>query len=180
MKLNADNSAHLAIDLQERLLPAMAAPGAVIQNVERLIKGARFLGVPQLASVHYPRGLGPLVTHLEELLRADEAMEKIAFSCMGDDGIARRVRELGRLQVILSGIEAHICVLQTALDLKALGYHVFVVSDAVSSRTEASKAAALDRLRGEDVAIVTTEMVLFEWLGKAGSPEFKKISALVK
>ena len=102
------------------------------------------------------------------------------FSCIGDAGFAGRFREIGRRQAVVAGVEAHVCVLQTAEDLLAAGVETFVVADATSSRTEDSHAAAMDRLRGAGARIVTTEMVVFEWLTKAGTPEFKELSALIK
>jgi nicotinamidase-related amidase len=114
------------------------------------------------------------------MVSSDRVVEKVHFSCMGDDGFARRFREIDRSQAVLVGIEAHVCVLQTAEQLIEAGCDVFVVADATSSRTTANHEAALERMRADGAQIVTTEMVTFEWLERAGTPEFKKISALIK
>ncbi|MBK8211426.1 MAG: hydrolase [Rhodospirillales bacterium] len=180
MLMSAATSCLLVVDIQERLLPGMAAPGAVVDNTAVLLKAARRLDVPVLVSEQYPRGLGAIVPDLMPLLAADEKIEKLHFSCMGDQGFAARFRALGRKQAVVTGLEAHVCVLQTVEDLLASGTETFVVEDATSSRTEKNHAAAMARLREAGARVVTTEMVVFEWLGKAGTPAFKELSALIK
>lgn len=180
MLMSAATSCLLVVDIQERLLPSMAAPGAVVDNTAVLLKAARRLDVPVLVSEQYPRGLGAIVPDLMPLLAADEKIEKLHFSCMGDQGFAARFRALGRKQAVVTGLEAHVCVLQTVEDLLASGTETFVVEDATSSRTEKNHAAAMARLREAGARVVTTEMVVFEWLGKAGTPAFKELSALIK
>lgn len=180
MLMNAERSCLLVVDVQERLLPSMAAPRPVVDNTGILVKSAQRLGVPILASEQYPRGLGHTVPELNRLLPADSTVEKLSFSCMADDTFVERFRRLGRQQAIVAGIEAHVCVLQTVEQLLASGVETFVVIDATSSRTETSHATAMARLREAGARIVTTEMVVFEWLSKAGTPEFKELSALIK
>lgn len=180
MLMSAAASSLLVVDIQERLLPSMASPRAVVQNTALLLKAARRLGVPVLVSEQYPRGLGATVPDLAPLLAADEKIEKLSFSCIGDEGFAGRFRGLGRRQAVVAGIEAHVCVLQTVEDLVADGTETFVVEDATSSRTERNHAAAMTRLREAGARVVTTEMVVFEWLAKAGTPAFKELSALIK
>lgn len=180
MLIDAERSGLLVVDIQARLVPSMADPQAVIANSGVLLKAARRLRVPVLVSEQYPRGLGPTVAELRALLSPDEIVEKLTFSCLAEDDYLRRFRQLGREQAVIAGIEAHVCVLQTAADLLAAGAGVFVVADATSSRTTANHRAALARLGALGAAIVTTEMVVFEWLRRAGTPQFKDLSALIK
>jgi len=180
MLITADRSCLLVIDIQGKLAPTMADTQMVTDNSALLLKAAGVLGVPILVSEQYPRGLGPTLPQLAALVPPDSMVEKVHFSCMDDDGFARRFRKIGRSQAVLVGIEAHVCVLQTAEQLLEAGCDVFVVADATSSRTTANHEAALERMRADGAQIVTTEMVAFEWLAKAGTPEFKEISALIK
>lgn len=180
MLVQAEKSAFLLVDVQERLLPAMAEGAAVVERAAILLQAAAALGVPVLASEQYPQGLGPTVPALKALLPADADMAKLHFSCAADPQIAGRLKALARPQVVLAGIEAHVCVLQTALGLQAQGYAPFVVADATSSRAIANRDAGLARMREAGVGIVTTEMVVFEWLGQAGTPAFKTLSKLIR
>ncbi len=178
MLMDADRSCLLVIDVQTRLAPAMEAHHRVIANTAVLMKAAARLRVPMLVSEQYPRGLGPTVPELAA--GAGAVVEKIHFSCLGEQAYAQRFRGLGRRQAVVAGIEAHVCVLQTCIELMEGGDQVYVVADAVSSRTAENATLALARLRAAGAAIVTTEMVIFEWLRRAGTPEFKELSALVK
>lgn len=180
MLITRENSCLCVVDIQERLLPAMHNKEEVVANNRRLLAAAKRLGVPVLASEQYPKGLGPTVADLKPLVPASGFAEKIEFSCAANGGYMDRLRALGRGQAIVTGIEAHVCVLQTAFGFKAGGIECFVVADAVGSRTQANHDAALARLRDAGIELVTTEMVLFEWLGRAGTPEFKDVSALVR
>jgi len=180
MLITAGRSCLLVIDIQDKLAPTMADTQMVIDNTALLLKAAGVMEVPILVSEQYPRGLGQTLPQLATLMPPDSKVEKVHFSCMGDDGFARRFRETGRSQAVLVGIEAHVCVLQTAEQLIEAGCGVFVVADATSSRTTANHQAALARMRADGAQIVTTEMVAFEWLERAGTPEFKEISALIK
>ncbi|MFM7344178.1 MAG: hydrolase [Tagaea sp.] len=177
MLLRAQSSVLLVVDIQARLLPAMAEPELVTANTAKLVAAAKRLGIPVLVSEQYPKGLGPTV---ESLAGAGTVLAKMSFSCAADPGIAARLESLGRRQIVLCGIESHVCVLQTALGLRDKGYDVTVVWDAVSSRKLADKELAAGRLRRNDVELVGTEMAIFEWLGVAGTPEFKELSALIK
>jgi nicotinamidase-related amidase len=180
MLMSAAQSCLLVVDIQERLAPSMAMPEQVIDNAAILVRSAQRLGVPVLASEQYPRGLGHLVPPLAALISADDIVEKLHFSCVADEGFARRFNELGRPQAIVAGLEAHVCVLQTVLHLLQAGATPFVVADATSSRTERNYAAALRRMADAGARVVTTEMVVFEWLAKAGTPVFRELSALIK
>jgi nicotinamidase-related amidase len=180
MLVNAGESCLLVVDVQERLLPAVTDGEAVVENTAILLKAAAALDVPVLASEQYPKGIGHTVPELSALLPADAVVEKVHFSCLADAGFAGRFAALGRRQAVIAGLEAHVCVLQTAEQILADGHDVFVVADAVSSRAPANHAAALRRLEAAGARIVTTEMVVFEWLGQAGTPAFRELSRLIK
>jgi nicotinamidase-related amidase len=180
MLMSANDSCLIVVDIQQRLLPIMVAPQAVVDNTVLLVKAAERLNVPIIASEQYPRGIGPTVTEVASLIPPDRFVKKLHFSCVGDEGFAKRFRQIGRRQAVVVGIEAHVCVLQTVDDLVAAGTETFVVEDATSSRTATNHATAMQRLRDAGARVVSTEMVVFEWLVKAGTPEFKELIALVK
>ena len=180
MLMKADSSCLLVVDVQARLAPAMVAYEKVVANTAVLMKAATRLQVPMLVSEQYPKGLGPTVPELAALAEAGTVVEKVHFSCMGDQTFAQRLRGLERATAVVAGIEAHVCVLQTCIELMEDRCRVCVVADAVSSRTAENATLALERLRGAGAVVVSTEMVVFEWLRRAGTPEFKELSALIK
>ena len=175
MLINADHSLLLLIDLQERLAPAIQDIDTVLRHNLWLVAVAQRLSVPVGATVQYPSGLGPMVPELEACIAPDRIVEKIHFSAVAD-GCLERLPDFSRRQIVLTGTEAHVCVLQTALGLRALGTEVFVGAEAVGSRRATDKDLALARLRQEGCRIVSREMVAFEWLHKAGTDVFKQIS----
>lgn len=182
MLLRAAESCLIVIDMQERLVPAMQAPARTIRNARILMTAAAELGVPVLLTEQYPKGLGHTVPELQKVADATGAtiLPKMHFSCIEDEGFAAAFRATGRRQAVIAGMEAHICVMQTAAGLMQAGHDVFVVTDATSSRTLESEKACLDRLQASGAGIVTTEMVVFEWLGQAGTPAFKALLPLIK
>lgn len=180
MLLSAADACLLVVDIQDKLLPAVRNQDAVVANTRVLLQAAASLSVPVLASEQYPRGIGHTVAPVAELLPEGSLVEKLHFSCLADPGFARRFAALGRGQAVVCGLEAHVCVLQTVEQLLSAGHEVFVVADAVSSRAEASHELALRRLEADGARIVTTEMVVFEWLGQAGTPVFRELSRLIK
>jgi len=183
MMIDARKSFLLMVDMQERLLPAMSGAEAAERGCALLLKSARTMGLPVLASEQYPKGLGPTVPTLREELGNAPIFGKIEFSCWRNGALKAeliRLHEGGRPQAILAGIESHVCLLQTALDLAAAGFSVFAVADAMASRSANSVALAQGRMTQAGVAVVTGEMIVFELLGKAGTPEFKALSALVR
>ncbi len=182
MLIHADTSCLIVIDMQERLVPAMQAPARTIRNAGILITAAEELAVPVLLTEQYPKGLGATVPELAEAASAAHAaiLPKMHFSCMEDQDFAAAFKATGRRQAVIAGMEAHICVLQTAISLMDQSYEVFVVTDATSSRTLDSEKACLDRLQACGAGIVTTEMVVFEWLGRAGTSAFKALLPLIK
>lgn len=180
MLIDAARSVFLLVDVQENLGPVMADPRLVYRNCALLLRAAARLGVPVIASEQYPKGLGPTLGELAALLPDGAVMEKLHFSCAADPAIAERLRGLDRPQVVVAGIEAHVCVLQTALGLKAAGYEVFVAGDACSSRQVANHTAALARMAANGIDVVSTESAVFEWLHRAGTPEFKDLIGFIK
>ncbi len=180
MLLDRRRSLLLIIDVQEKLAPAIAEGVARIARTRLLLEGARRLEVPVLATEQYPKGLGHTVADLLPFPEGTERFEKIAFSAMRDAAFAGHLASRGREQILLCGMETHVCVMQTALDLLARGYAVFAVADACGSRRETSHQLGLARLRQEGARIVDSEMVLFEWLEEAGSDTFRAISRLIK
>lgn len=180
MLLQRDESVLLVIDIQERLLPAMDDPRMVVEHSGILLQAASELAVPIIVSEQYPKGLGLTVSPLRELAAGGRIFEKMAFSCADEPPILQHLKSLGRRQLLLCGIEAHVCVLQTALGLRREGYDVFVAEDAISSRAPGNMAAGRRRMTANNIEMVSTEMVVFEWLQIAGTPEFRTLSKLIK
>lgn len=180
MLIRARDSALVVIDMQEHLVPAMLAPARTIRNARLLLQATTYTGVPTLLTEQYPKGLGHTIPAIKSAAGGAQVLSKMHFSCMEDSGFATAFKALGRRQVVLTGMEAHICVMQTAASLVEEGYEVFVVSDATASRTLESETACLARLSAAGVSVVTTEMVIFEWLGRAGTDAFKKMLPLIK
>ena len=174
----------LIIDVQEKLAPHIAGGKAVAENCDRLIRYARRLGVPVTITEHYPKGLGPTVPALREAA-GNEApcLAKITFSCWRDETIRNRVETLaagGRDQIVVAGMETHVCVGQTVLDLLANTKTVFLVADAVGSREARVRDLAIERYRKAGADIVAQEMIAFEWLDRGDDPAFKDLISLIK
>ena len=170
----------LVIDIQDRLLPAMNEPERVVQNAVRLVKGGAILGIPALFTEQYRKGLGPTVAAIASAVPEFAAMEKMAFSACGAAGFVEALQAKRVSNVLLCGIESHVCVSQTCLDLLEQDYRVFVVADAVSSRTVENCRIGIERMRDAGAVIVSTEMALLELCGAAGTPEFKQLLPLIK
>ncbi len=170
------------IDVQERLFNAMDAElrDDTIRNIKILGAAARRLAVPVVVTEQYPRGLGRTLPELRALLDDVTPLEKTAFSCCGADGFTGRLKALGAEPVILTGIEAHVCVLLTALDLLRQGFRVSVVADAVCSRTSANFDLGLAQARQAGAVVTATETVVFELLGRADTDAFREISKLLR
>jgi len=181
LKADLTLSQFVIVDVQSKLATAMPADAmqVVIKNCGILAQVSGMLGVPVIATEQYPKGLGNTVPELSAWLTAVHPVEKTTFSCMAEPKFSRQLTR-DHTQVILAGMEAHICVLQTALDLIACGKQVFVVEDAVISRSHANKANALARLRDAGCIITNTESVVFEWLGAAEGDVFKAASKLIR
>jgi nicotinamidase-related amidase len=174
------NTALAVIDIQERLLPAIFEGEQVVQNTLRLIKGARALQIPVLVTEQYKKGLGATTPEIAAEIAGFTQMEKVAFSACGAADFEAALKAKKVSDVILCGIEAHVCVSQTCLDLLDNGFRVFVVADAISSRSAENQRIGIERMRAAGAVIVSAEMILFELLEKAGTEEFKQILTLVK
>tara|TARA_R110000787_G_scaffold26568_2_gene74220 strand:+ start:238 stop:780 length:543 start_codon:yes stop_codon:yes gene_type:complete len=180
MLITAENSCLMIVDVQQRLLSAMDAPRQVVSGCTLMMKAAGVLNLPIVVTEQYPEGLGRTVEPLAVLAPDEAFFSKVHFSSARNPAIRGRIDSLAPDSIVIGGIEAHVCVLQTAVDLAGAGYKCFVAADATSSRTAANHGVAMQRLRDAGVEIVTSEMVVFEWLGKAGTPEFKELSRLLK
>lgn len=178
--LDPRRSALLVVDVQEKLVPAIPDSDAVIEQAGRLVDAARRLDVPVAASEQYPRGLGHTVEPLRGRLHDAARIEKSTFDALRAPEVARWLRESGRDQVVFVGTEAHVCVLQTAFGGMGRGYRAFVVADAVGSRAAENRELALARLRAGGAGVVSTEMVIFEWLERAGTDAFRDVVPLVR
>ena len=180
MRILADNTTAIGIDYQERLLPAISEHAAVIRNSRVLFSGLELLRIPVIISRQYPQGLGDTVADIREVTADAAVLDKTAFSCHGDKHIREALERTGRRTVILSGVEAHVCVLQSAVDLLAAGYQVIYVADCTGSRKAEDKEYGIRRAGQEGALLVTYEQILFELLGSATAPAFKGISTLVR
>lgn len=176
--MNADDTALLVIDVQAKLVPLLPQAGRLVWNIRRLIDGAEMLGVAIGATEQYPRGLGETVPELAARLK--ERHEKITFSCGSAAALFADWRERGIHRVLVAGIEAHVCVQQTVLDLLANGWRVYLAIDAIGARHEIDYRTALRRMESSGATLTTTEAALFEWCRVAGTPQFKQISKLVQ
>lgn len=176
MLIKAHGCALMLIDMQEKLLPLIDNAAELEAHCRWLMEIGQYLKIPILTTEQYPKGLGPTVANLKGFSPPDLCAEKLCFSGVSDDGIAAKIKRFDRDQWILIGIETHVCMLQTALELRAQGKEVFVVEDCTSARNPRDKTLALDRMKHHGVTIVSREMVVFEWLHKAGTAEFKHVN----
>jgi nicotinamidase-related amidase len=180
MLIDRAESVFFIVDIQARLAPAIAGAEAVIARTRILLRAAARLEVPIVLSEQYPQGIGHTDERLLPLPETARVLPKITFSSAADPGIMEHLRSLGRRQILLAGMEAHVCVLQTALGLRQAGYEVGVIADAVGSRLPERRALALERMRAHGVDVVDSEMVVFEWMAEAGTPLFRELSRLIK
>lgn len=180
MLIRRADSLLIVVDIQQKLAPAIHDSERVTANSVRLLEGARQLGVPAFVSEQYVKGLGPSLEAIRSAAVDARFFEKTHFSCAAEPGVIDLLRAAKRPQVLLTGTETHVCVLQTAFGLLAAGFEVYLVADAASSRTPANHNAAIERLRAGGVHIVTSEMVLFEWLHQAGTADFRQLLPLIK
>lgn len=176
MLLNKKDSILLLIDVQEKLVPYVLHTDYFVNRCEWLLKLAAKMQVPVLASEQYPKGLGPTIEPLNAYLTQQDCIDKVYFSCMQEPNFVHRLSEHRKNQLILFGIEAHVCVLQTALEMKNAGFDVFVVVDAVSSRSELDLKYGLKRMKQDGIHLITAEMIFFEWLRHSALPDFKALS----
>ncbi len=178
--LDIENCSIVVIDVQGKLASLMYDRDALFKNIQILIKAAKILDIPILWCQQAPDALGPTVPEIAELLTDNEPINKASFSCCGDEKFISKLSSINRSQVLLTGIETHVCIYQTAVNLKEKGFAVNVIADAVSSRTLDNKQIALSKMQTMGVNISTTEMALFELLKTADHPHFKQIAKLVR
>ena len=178
--LNAENSLFFLIDIQDRLVGMLKNREEIAKNNSILTKAAKILGVPVIASEQYPNGLGSTILEVREYLNTENILEKTSFSALATDNIKAKLESLNRKKVVLTGIETHICVYQTARALLDAGYEVYVVKNACSSRSSKDYRTALELMRDYGAKLTCVETVLFELLGSSKHPNFKEIQALIK
>ena len=179
-RMTTQNTALVVIDLQEKLMAAMARRAEVVTAANKLIRAARILELPTLVTVQYVKGLGPVCTELTEATAGLTPFEKMTFSCCGTDAFSGAIKNSGRKRIVICGVEMHVCVQQTALDLLAAGCEVYIASDAVCSRRDSDCAVALERMRDSGAVLTTTESAVYEWLREAGTPQFKQVLPLFR
>jgi nicotinamidase-related amidase len=178
--LEAENAVLAIVDVQGRLAQLMADRETLFANLQRMVKGARVLGLPILWAEQNPAGLGPTIPELTSLLEGETPVSKMSFSCLGSPEFVAALEATGRHQVLLTGIEAHICVYNTAADLLARGHEVQVVEDAVGARVAGNKRVGVSRMCAEGAVLTSTEMALFELMKTSEHPRFREIQAIVK
>lgn len=176
--MNRHDTALLVIDVQEKLMTKIHGRDRVLSNIERLVQAAKVLDLFVQATEQYPEGLGPTVASLSKVL--PPRLGKIVFSCAAVPEVGAQLKEKRIGKVLLAGVEAHVCVQQTALDLMEMGLKTYVAVDAVGSRHEEDRVVALRRLEASGAILTTTEAAIFEWTERAGTPEFKRISQMIK
>lgn len=180
MRILKQNTIGLVIDIQERLVPVMEESEQFVENCSKLIQGLQILGLPLLVTQQYTKGLGETVEEIKSVIKDFQFIEKKDFSCFDEPTVAEKLALSGIQNVIICGIESHVCVLQTAIDLKEAGYTPVVVMDCVSSRSFDTIDLAMERFRYEGILMTSMESILFELTRSAGATEFKEISKLVK
>lgn len=176
MLIDRQKSRLLVVDLQGKLMPYIYDNDKILENCIWLTKVANTLDVPVIASEQYPKGLGPTVEPIRRHIRDEQMMEKEYFSCLSDDGCRSTLLDKHYPQIVIIGTESHVCVMQTALELKASGLEVFLVEDCVGSRDPHNKHLAIERMRQAGIIIVSREMVAFEWLRRANTHVFRYVS----
>jgi len=178
--LDIQNCCLVVVDVQGKLAQLMHGKQALFNNIQILIKAAKILNIPILWCQQCPDSLGPTVPEIAQLLTGNEPINKAAFSCCGAEQFNTKLNELARQQILLCGIEAHVCIYQTAVDLLRKDFNVDVLADAVSSRTSENKQIAISRMAAGGASISSVEMALFELLKTAEHPQFKQIAKLIK
>jgi len=178
--LTPENTILVMIDFQEKLTRAMLDKEALVENAVKMVSGAKILGVPIIRTEQNPNGLGRTVPELEELLVDVEPVTKLSFSCCGEPKFMEALQKSERKQILIGGIESHVCVYQTVLDLAASGYEVQVLADVVSSRTAENRNIGLERCREAGASTTSVETALFEMLRAAEGDKFKQMLKVVK
>jgi len=178
--LSQEDSVLMIIDMQGNLYESMQDKEFLLENVRKLVRGMQVFGIPVIVTEQIPEKLGPTIEPVASLLPDARRLPKSDFSCCGDEKIMKALKAAERQQVLLCGIETHVCVYQTAVDLLGFGYDVHLVADAVSSRTVLNREIGIEKMRDEGARLASTEMVLFELIRSADDPKFKDIFRIVK
>lgn len=178
--LKAETTALLVIDVQGKLAHSVFNKDALFDNTRRLVQGARLLDLPIVWIEQYPQGLGPTIPEVSDLIDQPHALSKTTFSCCGEASIVKTLEQLGRQQLLVCGIEAHVCVYQSVMDLLERGYDVELIADAISSRREENKELGIRKMLRAGAQLSGTEMCLFELVKDAASPKFRAMLELVK
>lgn len=180
MRITRENTIALIIDFQEKLMPVMACKEDLEKRTDILIRGLKALEIPMYITQQYTKGLGMSIASVYEAAETKDYLEKITFSCYDEEGIRSVIDSSGCKNIVICGIEAHICVLQTCIDLKEAGYQPILVTDCISSRKRSDKEMALTRAQQEGILLTTSEAILFELTRISGTQTFKIISKLIK
>lgn len=178
--ITADDTALVLVDIQEKLARAMHNKEALVDNLKKMVKGARVLGLPILWAEQNPDGLGPTIREIADLLPDEKPVSKFSFSCCGNETFMKNLKAAGCQNMLVAGIEAHVCVYQTVADLVNLGFDVQVIADAVASRNPENRLIALEKSKALGAGVTSTETALFELLKDARSDHFKDIIQVVK
>ena len=178
--LSLENTMLLIVDVQENLAQAMYEKDFLIENLKKIIKGAHVFGIPILVTEQIPEKLGPTIPELAELLTGIQPIHKSSFSCCDDEGFMKELKSINRGQILATGVEAHVCVYQTTIDLIDLGYEISLVADCVSSRTLMNKAIGTESMTNKGAKLTSTEMALFELMKMAEGDKFSKMIKIVK
>ena len=178
--LTIENTVLVVIDIQESLARVMHEKDTLLENLQKTIKGAGILDIPMIVTEQVPEKLGATIPEISPLLDTVSPISKSSFSCCGEDRFMRELNGMKREQILIAGIESHVCVYQTTVDLIRMGYEVHIVTDCISSRTPGNRALGIERMKDEGARPTSTEMALFELLKVAGGDRFRKISRLVK
>lgn len=180
MRILKENTIGLVIDIQEKLFPVMTGKEVLLNNCRILIKGLQVLSVPVIVTQQYSKGLGDTIREIKEIIQNFSIMEKRAFSCCDEPDFMVKLQNLNAGNIVICGIESHVCVLQTAVDLNQAGLTPVVVMDCISSRAPKSIEIAMERFRTEGIRMATCESILFELTRSSAAKEFREISGLVK
>jgi len=180
MRILREDCTAVVIDVQEKLFRVMDGGEAMLDRMKILLEGMQLLDIPCILTEQYPRGLGETLAPVRAALGADAPVQKMVFSCCDEPGFISSLEKTGRKTLIVCGIEAHVCVLQTVVDLCQTGYRPVVVADCIASRFSRDMEVALDRMKAEGATVTTTESLLFELLRQAGTDSFRAISRLIK
>ena len=180
MRITKENTAGLIIDFQERLFPVMFENEKLLETTKTLVEGLQIINIPLIVTQQYTKGIGETIPEIKTIISSFEPIEKRAFSCCDEPSVSQKLSELNVKNVLICGIESHVCVLQTAVDLKEAGFNPVIVMDCISSRSRENIEIAKERFRYEGIMITSVESILFELTRTSSADEFRAISKLVK